>query len=308
MKTDLTPAVAAIEQIDLTGNVIPPSWYHEIKTDSGKTALLAINILADIVYWYKPTIRRNEMTGQVASKKKKFKFDKLQKNYRHYAEFFGVPKDTVTDAFDLLVKRELITREFRTIHVNGVALNNVMFVEPIPATIAEITFRTSTPMVEKPDRVVGENSTTLPDEIPTTLPPILGETNTETTTGITTETTTAAAAENLAWLSQKYTSEIGMIPNMIVADEIKDWSALPREWLEYGFSQLAEANEKAKANKESPIRSRWSYVKSIFRACQEAGQIPVRADQPNGAAKGGSKTAATAAAALAEYGRAMGFT
>ena len=70
MKSDVTPTVLAIEQMDLSGNMIPPSWYQQIKTDTGKTALLAINILADVVYWYRPTICRDEETGLIISKSK----------------------------------------------------------------------------------------------------------------------------------------------------------------------------------------------------------------------------------------------
>lgn len=174
MTFDTTPTVDAIEQIEIAGNVIPPSWYQAIKTDTGKTALLAINILSDIVYWYRPTIRRDEESGRVESKAKKFKADKLQKSYGQYADFFGVPKDTVTDAVDLLVARGLITREFRTITAKGTVLNNVMFLEPVPAKIAEITFRNTPPMGEKPDRVSGKKTPTLPDK--------KGDTYTETTT------------------------------------------------------------------------------------------------------------------------------
>ena len=186
MKTNTTPIVNAIEQINLSGNMIPSSWYQEIKTDTGKTALLAINILADILYWYKPTIVRDETTGSVISKTKKFKSDKLQKKYKHYADFFGFPKDTVTDAIDLLVARGLITREFRTVHTGIMVLNNVMFLEPVPAKIIEITFRNLDPIGESPTSPMGENPDTLPEE------------NTDTNTEITTET-----KKNISSLSEK---------------------------------------------------------------------------------------------------------
>lgn len=174
MKIDVTPVVLEIEQMDFSGHLIPASWYQGIKTDHGKTALLSINILADIVYWYKPTVHLDETSGLIVSKNKKFKADKLQKKYQHYADFFGVPKDTVTEAIDLLVKRGLINREFRTIHVNGSAMNNVMFLEPIPSEIAKITYRVNTPMGEKPDRLYPKNEES--------LPPKKGYTNTEITT------------------------------------------------------------------------------------------------------------------------------
>ena len=39
-------------RLQFTGNVIPSTWYHTIKKETGKPNLNAIIILADIVYWY----------------------------------------------------------------------------------------------------------------------------------------------------------------------------------------------------------------------------------------------------------------
>ena len=82
--------VDQMKDLNITGNIIPMSWFKTFsaprKTDkkngfSGKIKLLAINILADIVYWYRPVEVRDEKTGFVIGYKKKFKSDLLQKNY-----------------------------------------------------------------------------------------------------------------------------------------------------------------------------------------------------------------------------------
>ena len=49
------PIVDEIATLNLSGNIIPESWYHTIVNDKGKVNCLAIHILADIVYWYRPT-------------------------------------------------------------------------------------------------------------------------------------------------------------------------------------------------------------------------------------------------------------
>ena len=57
-----------LREIAFTGNVIPQIWYRVfVKSDlkHPKPHLLAINILADIVYWYRPREIRDEGTGQV---------------------------------------------------------------------------------------------------------------------------------------------------------------------------------------------------------------------------------------------------
>ncbi len=74
-------AVDAMDRIRITGNVIPESWYKEILRDNGKPYLLAIILLSEIVYWYRPTEDRDESSGCVVGLSKKFRGDLLQKSY-----------------------------------------------------------------------------------------------------------------------------------------------------------------------------------------------------------------------------------
>ena len=46
--------VDAMGSINISGNIIPAVWYRTITKENGKPYLLAIVILADIVYWYRP--------------------------------------------------------------------------------------------------------------------------------------------------------------------------------------------------------------------------------------------------------------
>ncbi|MFR2213379.1 MAG: hypothetical protein ACLS61_05935 [Ruminococcus sp.] len=57
-------------RLQFTGNVIPSTWYHTIKKETGKPNLNAIIILADIVYWYRPMEIRDEATGQLCGFKR----------------------------------------------------------------------------------------------------------------------------------------------------------------------------------------------------------------------------------------------
>ncbi len=79
-------------KLNISGNIIPQVWYRTIIRESGKPNLTAIIILADIVYWYKPTEIRDEGTGQVIGVRKKFKSDLLQRSYQQISEQFGFPK------------------------------------------------------------------------------------------------------------------------------------------------------------------------------------------------------------------------
>jgi len=127
----MTEVCEKLKGIKLTGNVVPMQWLQIIVTEKGKPDLLAIMILADIIYWYRPSAVRDEI-GNVISWRKKFKGDLLQKSYKHYAELFGYSKKRIKEAFDLLERMKLIKREFRTIEVklfdDNYTANNVMFV------------------------------------------------------------------------------------------------------------------------------------------------------------------------------------
>lgn len=125
--------------INITGNVIPITWYKHIVRESGKPHLLAINLLADIVYWYRPAEERSEQTGEVIGFKKKFAADKLQRSYADISGFFGCSKREATDAVVTLEKLGLIKREFRTINVRGVTSSNVLFIDLMPEQVFAIT-------------------------------------------------------------------------------------------------------------------------------------------------------------------------
>ena len=79
-------------KLNISGNIIPQVWYRTIIRESGKPNLTAIIILADIVYWYKPTEIRDEGTGQVIGVRKKFKSDLLQEVTSRSANSLGFPK------------------------------------------------------------------------------------------------------------------------------------------------------------------------------------------------------------------------
>lgn len=127
-------------KLNISGNVIPQSWYRTIVRDSGKPHLTAIIILADIVYWYKPTEIRDEGTGQVIAVKKKFKADLLQRSYQQISEQFGISKKEAPNAIIFLEKLGVVRRVFRTVNINGLVVNNVLFLELIVNRLWQLTY------------------------------------------------------------------------------------------------------------------------------------------------------------------------
>lgn len=122
------------------------------------------------------------------------------------------------------------------------------------------------------------------------LPSVISlNSNTETTAETTAENE-MEASKKISWLSNKYTSTFGPIPNIRIADEIRDASDSPLPWLEFAFGQLAEAK------KSKPIMNGWSYVLAVLKNCRQSGGIPTPADKAGKTNKAAGKVAAIHAA------------
>ncbi|MGC5326988.1 hypothetical protein [Brevibacillus sp. SYSU BS000544] len=179
--------------------------------ENGKPNLVAIVLLSEIVYWYRPTLIRNESTGEVTELKKKFKADKLQRDYHSFAEQFGFSKRQVKEAFDYL-EREIgvIDRDFRTIRDKSKVLNNVLYIGLNPELLKRITFEKFHTLLHSnaPPSYISteeggalERRSLLHPNVPLSYIPteeggtLESKTNTEITTKITPEITTNISTE-----------------------------------------------------------------------------------------------------------------
>lgn len=148
--TSGNPIVDAMGTMNITGNIIPTIWYRTVLKDNGKPYLLAIAILADIVYWYRPTEVRDQCTGQIIRWKKRFSEDILRQSYQYYADLFGESKKTVKTAIDKLEELDVVKRDFRTVsYGDGLISNNVMYIELIPSRVYELTYPENNPCMDK---------------------------------------------------------------------------------------------------------------------------------------------------------------
>jgi hypothetical protein len=121
--------VDEIGTMNFEGNVIPGIWFQTIQYPNSKPHLLAINILADIVYWYRP------VDGE-----KRIKEDYLQRSYDSFATYFGVTKRQISNALGFLENIGVIKRHFRTITLGGVKVSNVLYIELIPKRLQTLTY------------------------------------------------------------------------------------------------------------------------------------------------------------------------
>ena len=192
MKTE-NDIVNKVGKMRFSGNVIPEAWYKTIVSSNGRVNLLAINILADIVYWYRPMEIRDEMTGDVTWKKKFADDDYLQRNYSKICEKYNVSTKQAREALIVLETLGVVKRHFRTIETEMGKCPNVMYIELIPDALYKLTYpepadengKTSFPS----DKEVFTKKETCPS------PEVM--TNTKNTTETTTKTTTTARARDV---------------------------------------------------------------------------------------------------------------
>lgn len=136
-----TPEVLAMGQIQITGNITPPIWFDRLRTSSGKPNAVAVTILSEIVYWYRPKEVYDEATGKLLGLKSRFKAEKLQRSYQSLSDKFGFTKRQIQDACYFLRDKGLITLEPTTVTLDdGTKLGNVLFIGIKPNAIKTLTW------------------------------------------------------------------------------------------------------------------------------------------------------------------------
>ncbi len=174
MNRQTTKTVDEIGEIHIEGNIIPPQWFKSVRL--GKNAdPIAVIILGEVFYWYRPTYVRDEATGEVKEIRRKFDADKWQCSYQSLANRFGFSKRQCQDAAKRLRDAGLVTLELRNFTApNGTFLSNVLFIEPVPAAVKKITFEipsdATTEGVLRSDVGGGTPERTTYTETPTEIP------------------------------------------------------------------------------------------------------------------------------------------
>jgi DnaD/phage-associated family protein len=232
-------AVIKMASLHITGNVISLEWFKHIKMENGKPDSIALLLLADIVYWYRPIEVRDEETGLITGYRKKFAADKLQRSYDAFATAYGYTKDQVKDALKRLEDKGLIDLTFRHPTINGQKLGNVLYIGLKVDTLAKITI----PLL--PLNGIGSKEET------THPPAFKDDTNTETTTETTTE-----REEEVNPLFLLFMNNVSMV-TPIIADAIeraeKDFSTA---WVDEVI-RLAGKNGAKSWNYCASILDRW---------------------------------------------------
>ena len=129
------PIVDAIGQINITGNIVPASWFRKITLGSGRPDTVAIIILSELLYWYRPKETKSK-TGQIEWNKK-FKKDYLQKNIKELCSKFNFSYDQVKSALKRLEDGGYIVKHLRNETIKGTKYGNVLYIEVVPVVLCQ---------------------------------------------------------------------------------------------------------------------------------------------------------------------------
>lgn len=132
------PTVERIGRMQLSGYVIPRSWYRTIRKPNGKSNLAAVLILADLVYWCRKTEVREEQTGQIIGWEN-FQKDILQRDCRELADQFGMTKRAAMKAITELEQMGAIRQIPQAQEMNGQISPDVLFLELNVDVLKELT-------------------------------------------------------------------------------------------------------------------------------------------------------------------------
>ena len=292
------PACDALIEMSIVGNIIPQSWYRTIvKKDlkNPKPHLLAINVLSDIVYWYRPVEVRDEHTGTLTGYRKKFSGDLLQRNYTQLAEQFGCSERQAKEAVVFLEELGVIRRVFRTIETRGTVSSNVLFIAldaerlhaltyPSDEILPEVCPDSVTPVSEfcqRSDEILSEvcpnSATPMPE---------FCQTYTENTTEITTKNSTKISEEKSVCQTDRCVREQTAFADVenpeTLVSRIRDQNKIPVldlkrsrmlvHWLcEYTF-YLKHAPEKTQLGDEEHLKAYKLFTECLCSMMTSSGE------------------------------------
>lgn len=198
--------VNAVGKMAFTGNVIPESWYKTVVSANGRVNLLAVNLLGEIVYWYRPMEVRDERSGDVTWVKKFADEEYLQKSYAQICEKYNVSTKQAREALIVLEKLGVVKRHFRTIETEMGKCPNVMYIELIPDVLYKLTYPEPTDENERTSFPSDKEVFTKKETCPS--PEV--RTNTKNTTETTTKTTTTAQARDVVDRAMEIFAPLGL--------------------------------------------------------------------------------------------------
>ena len=107
------PIVDQIGEIHFEGRLIPHAWRRHplLRNDAGKTSGCVLDLLADIVYFHRPSQKFDTASGRLLYHYKKFETDRYRIDYAAWCEANGYSDDQVRRAVAFLRSKGIIMVE-----------------------------------------------------------------------------------------------------------------------------------------------------------------------------------------------------
>ena len=142
-KYNLPPSVDAFRGVHLEGNITPDEWRHRlVKLKRGKPYPydVAINLLSEFTYWYRPVVVKDEKTGLKIGYRKKFSGLLLQRDYPQIRAKFGYSEKQSREALQYLEELHLAYRCLVTIRPPGKPpSSNVLHIHLVSENVLRLT-------------------------------------------------------------------------------------------------------------------------------------------------------------------------
>ncbi len=143
-------------EMNIQGNIVPQMWYYTVVSDSGKSYMLAIAILADIVAGYQIREKRDDTTGDVIGLEKILNDELLKRSYLYYEALLNEEHKNIQRAIAFLEGKGLVKRIFRKVKgADGRFKGSVLFLHINLDVLYDITY----PM-ELPKQTIKEKKVT----------------------------------------------------------------------------------------------------------------------------------------------------
>jgi hypothetical protein len=154
--------VDRVTTMHFEGNIVDHRWriHPLLKYPNGKLNGTALDVLADLVYWFRAAIERDPITNQVIAIRKKFPEQEFWKDYQSWADSLGLTKRQLQDAVSFLVKVGLVRRAVGPVTLrNSTQTNNVPIIELVPEMLHFITYGVTMPKAATSPRPAPQRDT-----------------------------------------------------------------------------------------------------------------------------------------------------
>lgn len=136
-KHDLVGQMSKLALTSFGYLILPTEWFRLVRRRSGSVHLAATVILAEVVFWYRFRIVRDEKSGKLLRTECRFSGDSFRRSLTGWSDMLGLSRKEVRNAIETLKRLGLITVTIE--RMPGSARYREMGISPVVKAIEAIT-------------------------------------------------------------------------------------------------------------------------------------------------------------------------